>query len=154
MVTVSASQPWTYTLELPRDPRAPGVARTTLRTVLQRHGMPALIDVAELLTSELVTNTYVHTDGPCSMRLRGDPQGERLRVSVWDTSPRIPPLFNGPPRTIDREADNGRGLTLIRLCASNWGSYTFDPELFGSTSGKMLWFELAPRGTGSYSPIA
>ncbi|MFD0383979.1 ATP-binding protein [Streptomyces stramineus] len=89
MATVANPQPWTYTLELPRDPRAAGVARVAVRTVLGAHGMAEFVDTAELLAFELVTNAYVHTDGPSSVRLRGA-EGQPLRVSVWDTSPEIP----------------------------------------------------------------
>ncbi|MEN8650058.1 hypothetical protein ABCR94_05290 [Streptomyces sp. 21So2-11] len=39
MATVSP--PWTYTLRLPHDPRAPGIARSTLRAVLRTHGVGA-----------------------------------------------------------------------------------------------------------------
>ncbi len=34
---------WEYRLHIPRDPRAPGIARDTLRSVLTRHGLPQLI---------------------------------------------------------------------------------------------------------------
>ncbi|MGW1073900.1 ATP-binding protein [Streptomyces sp. NPDC002537] len=142
MATVANPQPWTYTLELPRDPRAPGIARATLRTVLVRHGMRELLDTAELLASELVTNAYVHTAGPSSMRLRGTGE-ETLRVSVWDTSPRVPALFGEAkeePYGWGREGDNGRGLLLVRLWASAWGSDVADVV----PGGKSLWFELTP----------
>ncbi|MGW2188987.1 ATP-binding protein [Streptomyces sp. NPDC001719] len=82
MATVANPQPWTYTLELPRDPRAPGIARATLKSVLHGHGMPELTDTAQLLASELVTNAYVHTEDPSSMRVDGE-EGDHLRVSVW-----------------------------------------------------------------------
>ncbi|MFE7116029.1 ATP-binding protein [Streptomyces sp. NPDC057654] len=147
MATVSSPQPWTYTLDLPHDPRASGVARTTLRAVLFRHTISELVDVAELLTSELVTNAYLHSDGPASLRLHSTgPEDERLRVSVWDTNPDIPTAFRkrvGPPRDCDhgRERESGRGLLLVQMCADSWGSYLLGDELFGKR-GKMLWFEL------------
>ncbi|WP_107431196.1 MULTISPECIES: ATP-binding protein [Streptomyces] len=130
MATVSPSQPWTYTLELPHDPRSPGVARLALRAVLDSHGMGEIAETATLLASELVTNAYVHTKGPCSLRLRGR-QGERVRVTVWDTSPVLPSERRGGA---DRE--DGRGLWLVRECADDWGNSTCHRE------GKSLWFEL------------
>ncbi|PAU45068.1 ATP-binding protein [Streptomyces albireticuli] len=144
MATVSAPPPWTYTLELPRDPRAPGIARATLRAVLGGHGMRELADTAELLVSELVTNAYRHTDGPSSLRLRGVEglEGQRLRVSVWDTSPDVPALFEEAEAAAAR-AESGRGLLLVRRCASTWGSHRFDLGRFGAAGGKILWFELA-----------
>ncbi|MCC3766690.1 ATP-binding protein [Streptomyces sp. UNOC14_S4] len=139
MLTVPTAEPWTYTLELPRDPRAAGIARDTVRAVLDRHGMRELGDTAALLTSELVTNTYVHTAGPASVRLHGD-EDATLRVSVWDTSSTVPALFGGTREVVcDQRADSGRGLLLLRRCASTWGSVT--PGT--ASGGKTLWFELA-----------
>ncbi|MBB5117428.1 ATP-binding protein [Streptomyces eurocidicus] len=153
MATVSAPPPWTYTLELPHDPRAPGIARATLRAVLDGHGMGELSDTAELLASELVTNAYEHTDGPSSLRLRGL-EGRWIRVSVWDSSPDVPGFFGAEEAGLEA----GRGLLLVRRCASTWGSHRFDPERFGAVGGKTLWFELSapagePRGSSSVSPL-
>jgi hypothetical protein len=69
MVTVSlppAVTPefWSHALHLPFDPRAARMARRTLRVVLAEHGMTDLIDPAELLTSELVTNATGTPRGP------------------------------------------------------------------------------------------
>ncbi|MFI9200436.1 ATP-binding protein [Streptomyces sp. NPDC053048] len=135
MATVSPSHPWTYTLELPHDPRSPGVARLALRAVLHSHGMSDVADVAELLASELVTNAYEHTDGPCSVRLRGR-VGERVRVTVWDTSPVVPSERSG-----GADSEAGRGLMLVRQWADEWGSCRQ-----ASRHGKALWFELLSPG--------
>lgn len=156
MATVSAPPPWTYTLELPRDPRAPGIARVTLRAVLDGHGMQELSDTAELLASELVTNAYEHTDGPSSLRLRGL-EGRWVRVSVWDSSPVLPGFFGEEETALEA----GRGLMLVRRCAATWGSRRFDPGRFGGGGGKTLWFELSARqgragesrGASSASPL-
>ncbi|MFD7815870.1 ATP-binding protein [Streptomyces sp. NPDC059785] len=61
MVTVSPPYTRTYALHLPHDPRAPRVARMTLRAVLPAYGLTELLDTAELLASELTTNAYRHT---------------------------------------------------------------------------------------------
>ncbi|WP_116211743.1 ATP-binding protein [Streptomyces olivoreticuli] len=151
MATVTKPQPWTYTLELPRDPRAPGIARATLRSVLDGHGMPELVETAELLTSELVTNAYVHTEGPSSVRVEGE-EGDHLRVSVWDTCPRIPALFGGAEGDASGgpESDGGRGLLLVRRWASAWGSDGVDAR----AGGKVLWFELGrAEREASASPV-
>ncbi|MBL1120423.1 ATP-binding protein [Streptomyces sp. 110] len=146
--------PWSYSLRLPHDPRAAGIARTTLRAVLARYGLGELTDPATLVASEMVTNAYRHTTGPAEMRIRAVEEG-RLRISVWDTNPDIPPPFGKPPALFDRssalaeaaantEATYGRGLLIVRICADNWGGYALADELFGR-SGKLLWFELAPQ---------
>lgn len=152
MDTVSPQAPWSYVLQLPHDPRAPRVARMTLRAVLHGHGLDELIETAELLACELVTNAYRHSDGHATLRLR-HAEGERLRIGVRDTNPVIPAPFDRPPGGLapvhapDPDAgtaDGGRGLLLVRSCADNWGGYRLGGDLFGR-SGKLLWFELAPR---------
>jgi anti-sigma regulatory factor (Ser/Thr protein kinase) len=96
MVTVSPPATWVYALRLPHDPRAARVARMTVRAALHGHGMPEVLDVVELLTSELVTNAYRHTHGPASLRLTALGDG-RLRVGVWDSNPHIPAPFRAAP---------------------------------------------------------
>lgn len=64
MGTVALPDTWVYALRLPHDPRAARVARMTVRATLNGHGMHEVVDVVELLTSELVTNAYRHTRGP------------------------------------------------------------------------------------------
>ncbi|MCQ4045984.1 ATP-binding protein [Streptantibioticus rubrisoli] len=134
---------WTYTLQLPRDARAVRVARLTLRTVLTTHGLGELLDPTELLTSELLTNAYRHSDGPSSLRVRN--MANRLRVGVWDTNPTIPPPFaNGTLHSPEPESEQGRGLMLVRRWADNYGGYEIGGELDGKP-GKLLWFEVLRR---------
>ncbi|MGY0059394.1 ATP-binding protein [Streptomyces sp. LZ34] len=158
----SSSQPWTYSLRLPHDARAARVARVTLRAVLDGHGMAGLADTAELLTSEMVTNALHYSDGPAQLRLR-NMEPDRLRVSVWDSNPRIPSPFHTPPGPLTHHsalieaaatahATHGRGLLLIRLCADNWGGHPLTDHHSG-TSGKLLWFELTP-GQSGFEPAA
>jgi anti-sigma regulatory factor (Ser/Thr protein kinase) len=132
MATVSS--PWAYTLQLPHDPRAPGIARCTLRAVLRAHHMAEVTETAELLTSELVTNAHLYSAEPCEFRL-GAREPHRLRLSVWDANPEIPAPFKGTLDPVDPEAENGRGLHLVQLCADRWGAH---PLKHG---GKLLWVE-------------
>ncbi|WP_327431079.1 ATP-binding protein [Streptomyces sp. NBC_01236] len=148
MVTVSppksdASASWAYALQLLHDRLAPRIARATLRAVLAGHGMTQLADTAELLTSELVTNAYRHSTGNATLRLRAL-GGARLRLSVWDANPHIPPPFDkrpGPLHSVPVEADGGRGLFLVCHYADAWGGYPLGDDLFGR-GGKLLWCEL------------
>ncbi|MFJ9963059.1 ATP-binding protein [Streptomyces avermitilis] len=140
MATVSPS--WAYTLQLPHDPRAPGIARATLRTVLAAHGLAELMPTAELLASELLTNAQLHTKGPYALRIRST-EPDRLRVAVWDTDPRVPPGFGQDGASVvvpDQEAENGRGLQLVRACADSSGVSVLR-ELGVSKGGKLLWAE-------------
>lgn len=148
MDNVAANAPgsddfWTYTLQLPQDTRAVRVARSTVRTVLQAYGMAQVSDVAELLASELVTNSLLYSDGPSWIRV-SNPRTTHVRVGVWDTNPTIPPPFRGAPRPPGPpgRAERGRGLLLVRECADRWGGYAVGEEVFGMC-GKLLWFELA-----------
>ncbi|MDJ1137428.1 ATP-binding protein [Streptomyces iconiensis] len=146
-MTTAPARLWAYTLRLPNDPRAPRVARGTVRGVLPLYGLEALADSAELLTSELVTNAVRHTRGPAALRLKGD--GERMRIGVSDSDPHIPPPFDGSPgpcagATVPGVPEGGRGLTLVRLCAHEWGGFPLgDPAL--GTQGKFLWCDLTLR---------
>ncbi|MFF2330171.1 MULTISPECIES: ATP-binding protein [unclassified Streptomyces] len=144
MVGTTVSPPWTYTLQLPQDPRAPGVARSILRTILRVHGMSELIEIAELLASELVTNAYVHSSGPYSLRLR-DAGRSRVRLSVRDTDPHIPAPFRWSAEAPAELAERGRGLYLVTLYADSWGAYPLSGGLPGQ-GGKLLWVECAAKG--------
>ncbi|MFB8119200.1 MULTISPECIES: ATP-binding protein [unclassified Streptomyces] len=145
MALATVTPPWAYTLQLPQDPRGPGIARSTLRTVLLVHGMRDLVDTAELLASELVTNAYRHSSGPYSLRLRGAGRN-RVRVGVWDSNPEIPdPFGGGAVGTPCALSERGRGLLLVRECAASWGAYPIRGGLPGQ-GGKVLWVECAaPR---------
>ncbi|MFI2777770.1 ATP-binding protein [Streptomyces sp. ALB3] len=145
MALATVTPPWAYTLQLPQDPRGPGIARATLRTVLLVHGMRDLIDTAELLAGELVTNAYRHSSAPYSLRLRGAGR-DRVRVGVWDSNPVIPdPFARGGMDEPGAPAERGRGLQLVRECAESWGAYPIRGGLPGQ-GGKVLWVECtAPR---------
>lgn len=145
MRTVSPPDTWTYALRLPHDPRAARVARMTVRSVLNSHGRPEVLDAVELLTSELVTNAYRHTSGPASLRLTALADG-RLRVGLWDSHPRVPAPFGSPPR--DRvplapaDGEGGRGLRLVQEYADCWGGWPLGDGLLDRGAGKLLWFEV------------
>ncbi|MGW0841354.1 ATP-binding protein [Streptomyces sp. NPDC002787] len=141
---------WQYSLRLPYDPRAPRIARVTVRAILSSHGRDDILDVVELLTSELVTNAYQHTKGPASVRLVAL-LGGRLRVFVWDGSPQVPPLFGDPeaapnPPPPSTDTDHGRGLFLVRQCAERWGCWPLEGGNLGRGGGKLVWFEVGGDG--------
>ncbi|MCX4455148.1 ATP-binding protein [Streptomyces sp. NBC_01340] len=141
MATVSPS--WAYTLQLPHDPRAPGIARATLRTVLAAHDLTALTPTAELLASELLTNAHLHTRGPYALRIRGAGGGvEWLRIAVWDSDPQVPAGFGDVRPQAVGSAEGGRGLQLVQACADAWGAYTVG----AGRGGKLLWAECACEG--------
>jgi anti-sigma regulatory factor (Ser/Thr protein kinase) len=152
MVTVSPPDTWVYALRLPADPRAARVARMTVRAALHGHGMREVLDVVELLTSELVTNAYRHTKGPASLRLTALGDG-RLRVGVWDSSSYIPAPFDQLPGSrvapVPVGADGGRGLLLVQEYADSWGGWPLGDDLLGRGAGKLLWFEVGGGGAAA-----
>src|SRR5439155_17066700 len=109
---------WDYTLYIPNDLRAVTVCRRTLRLILTMHGLIGLVDTAELLAAELVSNAVRHTKGPAALRVRRTPEGA-VWIGAWDTDPEPPE----PPRPLDQVADleEGRGLGLVMACADQWG---------------------------------
>ncbi|MEU6277718.1 ATP-binding protein [Streptomyces populi] len=127
------TEPWDYTLHIPQDVRAVTVCRRTVRLILTLHGLIRLADVAELLTAELVSNAVRHTKGPAALRLHR--RNGVLRIGAWDASP-VPPPYD---LRVDAEAEAGRGLTLVRACADDWGRH---PLRQGGDTGKYVWCDL------------
>ncbi|MFF4662831.1 ATP-binding protein [Streptomyces sp. NPDC001282] len=131
------ADPWSYELAFPRDPRGPRIARTTLRAILGAHELTELSYRAELLTSELATNSVRHTQGPAGVRLQW--RHPVLRISVWDHSPDLPKPY---APAVDQDAEAGRGMAILELVADRWGGCAIGEGELG-TGGKTIWFELA-----------
>ncbi|MFI8967036.1 ATP-binding protein [Streptomyces sp. NPDC053493] len=108
--------------------------RHALRAMLATWGGPGATDVAELLTSELVTNALIHTDHGAVVTATVEP--DQLRVEVRDF---VPGLDRDRPRVPDADdGTHGRGLILVQALADSWGV-----ENHGA--GKVVWFELEGR---------
>ncbi|MEU9879495.1 ATP-binding protein [Streptomyces phaeochromogenes] len=132
----SGSEPWEYSLYIPNDPRAVTICRRTLRLILTMHGLIRLVDVAELLATELVANAVCHTKGPAALRVRWS--AGVLRIGAWDADPEPPE----PPGKLEQlgETEEGRGLALVRACSDLWG---WQPLSRFGNRGKYVWCELA-----------
>ncbi|MEK2478433.1 ATP-binding protein [Streptomyces noursei] len=114
------------------DLKAVGEVRRELQELLGRWappdgGAPADPELAALLTSELVTNALLHTEGGAVVTAWVT---DRLRVEVRDFAERCP-----EPRAPSVDGTSGRGLMLVRALADAWG---IRPERIG----KCVWFEL------------
>jgi hypothetical protein len=101
-----------------------------LRELLWHWGKPGRSEIAELLTSELVTNALVHTDRDAVLTATVGSHGG-LRVEVRDFAARRPRLRM--PNADD--CTNGRGLILVQSLADAWG-------VRAHGVGKVVWFEL------------
>ena len=132
----SEAEPWEYSLYIPNDPRAVTICRRTLRLILTMHGLIRLVDVAELLATELVANAVCHTKGPAALRVRWS--AGVLRIGAWDADPEPPE----PPGKLEQlgEVEEGRGLALVRACSDLWG---WQPLSRFGNRGKYVWCELA-----------
>jgi anti-anti-sigma factor len=127
-------------LRLPPSPAAPATARRfvretcqTWRLLLDDHDDAAtqaaaqeLVERAELLASELVTNALVHARTDVHLRL--SLRDQRLHIGVHDGGRRLLRLVGG-----DAEAEAGRGLLLVERLSRAWGVYR-PPE-----GGKVVW---------------
>ncbi|MFE7210859.1 ATP-binding protein [Streptomyces sp. NPDC057611] len=129
------NEPWEYTLYIANDPRAVTISRRTLRLILTMHGLVRLIDTAELLATELVSNAVRHTKGPAALRVRWSVGV--LQIGAWDTDPAPP----APPAPLEQVVDleEGRGLALVRACADLWGWQPLSRE---GNRGKYVWCDL------------
>ncbi|WP_394429249.1 ATP-binding protein [Streptomyces sp. SGAir0957] len=114
------------------DLRAVPETRRALRELLRQWGIPGRSEIAELLTSELVTNALVHTDRDAELTATVGPRG--LRVEVRDDTSRKPRLRV----PIADDGTNGRGLFLVQSLADAWGVMM----LGAGSAGKVVWFEL------------
>ncbi|MPY64841.1 ATP-binding protein [Streptomyces spongiae] len=111
------------------DLRAVPETRRALREFLRHWGRPGRSEIAELLTSELVTNALIHTDHDAVLTATVSPR--ELRVEVRDFVGLRPQL-----RIPDAGDDtHGRGLLLVQSLADAWGVRTHGV-------GKAVWFEL------------
>ena len=123
-ITPSAS------VRLPVDGRAAGLARSFLRrSHCPVHGSPGVLDDAELLISELVTNAVRHGAPPITLHIACEGVAA-FTARVTDTDPQQPEL-----RHVGSQDETGRGIALVDLLSDAWG---IDPV----HDGKTVWFQL------------
>jgi anti-sigma regulatory factor (Ser/Thr protein kinase) len=109
-------------------------ARHFARTTLDDAGWDGeATDRVELLVSEVVTNAVLHAhSGP---RMTIDLTSDVVRITVEDDSPMLPMIADVSP-----EAVRGRGMLLVDLLASAWGTEAVD-------QGKCVWFVVKRSST-------
>jgi len=89
----------------------------------------AVLETAELLTSELVANVVVHVGSPVELSV--SVLDGAVRVEVTDAAGALPVLR---PRSV--EATGGRGMIIVDVLADEWGVEPIPDD------GKTVWFEL------------
>ncbi len=123
---------------LPAHPSSAGTARRLVRDVLSRASRDDLVETAQLLVSELVTNALVHAGTPIDLSASVDRDG--LHVEVGDGSTQAPRL-----RNYAAAAGTGRGVLLLEELADRWGTDT-------RPDGKAVWFDLGSADDSSETP--
>lgn len=116
---------------LPRDVRAPHLARSAVRDLVASRGWPHAHD-ADIVVSELVTNALVHGVG-------------RITLGLWLAEGRIHGLVADGGSEIHARLshrDHGfgvcRGLGIVDAIADRWGV---------ADGASYVWFELASAST-------
>ncbi|MFI9444466.1 ATP-binding protein [Streptomyces avermitilis] len=115
----------------------PGRLRRIIRAGLKLWNQPALVETAELLTTELVTNAFRHGSGT-DIGFRLLISGDHVVIEVRDGSPDRPVLRRASP-----EDEDGRGLALVSAMADEWGT---------TSDGTTTWCTL-PLRKGSDHPM-
>jgi serine/threonine-protein kinase RsbW len=108
------------TVRAPHEPASVGKVRREVVNDLQTRDLPeAIVDEAEIVASELLTNAVRHarplSDG--TIRVRWKIRGEVVEVEVTDGGGESVP--RPAPRTV--WLSSGRGLRIVRSIAHEWG---------------------------------
>jgi anti-sigma regulatory factor (Ser/Thr protein kinase) len=127
---IPRSDPFDVGRWLPADAGSASASRQFIADVLTRWSIaPDVVDIAELLVSELVTNAVLHTSGGVTLRV--NLANGVLRVAVTDESGERPAVLT----EADLDTTGGRGLKLVDEHSDRWGG---EPDGIGKT----VWFEL------------
>jgi anti-sigma regulatory factor (Ser/Thr protein kinase) len=121
---------------------APADARATLRLTLKLWKLDYLSELAETISSELVTNAITASrdkapEGiePRQIIVRLTASSSELYIRVWDPCPTPPPEDADISLPGDDE-ESGRGLFIVKALSDQWGTYP------GPNGGKFVWASL------------
>ena len=122
-----------WTLALPPDLQSVGAARRFVGSCCNDAGVVgAARDSAVLLTSESVTNAFVHGRSEARIAVVVVPGG--VLIEVGDDNSRHPKVVEPDPNALD-----GRGLLIMMNLATRWG-------VRNEEVGKTVWFEVHTDG--------
>lgn len=119
-------------LDVDCGPLGPGQARRAVAECAARLGLDGVVDDLMLIVSELVTNAVRHGSPPVRLEVLAD--ADVVRVAVGDSDPGLP-----RPRTVDEDAEGGRGMALVELLTSDHGVRLQPP-------GKTVWASVTREG--------
>lgn len=131
-------------LELAALPNAVSSARRHTRDILPHWGHALLVEVCELLVSELVTNAVKASgivdqqprypdlyDRLERVKLRLFPTHDSIFIEVWDSNTAKPTIS-----TPELDAESGRGMLLVEALSERWNVY------YPKRGGKIVWCEV------------
>jgi anti-sigma regulatory factor (Ser/Thr protein kinase) len=104
---------------LPLDVRAPGAARTIVAECLRGRVAASTVESAQLVVSELVTNSVRHSRGSAA-------EVVVVRVQLTRTTVRVEVEDSGrggviAPRLPDLDSGGGFGLNVVQSLSERWG---------------------------------
>lgn len=132
---------WSGGALLPAHERAPWAARRIVATALVAWGYDEVVELAELVVSELVSNAVRHAGDCGDLEVTVSADDDVVRLTVADGSPRRPQLRQDPVL-----GEGGLGLRLVERVALHWG---VDAE----AGGKRVWVELDASRSELHEPI-
>ncbi|MCD2191041.1 ATP-binding protein [Actinomycetospora soli] len=123
------------------DAHAPGRARGHVRDTCRRWSVSDSVrEAAEIVVTELVTNSVEHASSASVVEVEG--RGTTLRMTVRDYGVgfRIPEAdtWIAPPTSSPR----GRGLAMVAAVSREWG-------LQRHPDGTTIWAEMTPESVGA-----
>jgi anti-sigma regulatory factor (Ser/Thr protein kinase) len=112
------------------QPESVAGARRFIRDLLSDQPRET-VEAAELMTSELATNSVLHADSDFELAILLS--REEIRVEVSDHGQGQPVLRSPTP-----QEQSGRGLQIVQALSEDWG-------IRPSPGGKLVWFTLPLR---------
>ena len=129
----------TDSVDISDVPDAVPVARRFASDALVRFGCLEVVDSAELVVSELVTNALLHAGLPVRLTVAG--ADNIVRIEVQDCSRDIPVRSQ-----LQASGMTGRGLALVDAVSQGWGA---DPP----AEGKIVWAEITAASAAAHPPV-
>jgi hypothetical protein len=121
--SVDRSPPCRFTRRMPAGPAAVAAARALVRACCARWKAGGVVDTAELIVSELVSNAVRHSGGTVEVGVAV--RQRHLHLCIRDRS-------SAPPRL---GLGDGRGLLLVEALTVGWGCTAVG-------DGKVVWASL------------
>lgn len=118
MVQPAMVPDWSHRTVLAAEPKSASMARDFVCVHLVAHALSHLVEDIRLVASELATNALAHARTPFTVTL--SLVNGSVLLAIKDESAAGP--MKAMPDVMDM---NGRGLMLVELLSSEWGS-TFD----------------------------